>query len=147
MPDEQFRSGPGPVGEWANRPADKPDYSPEDSVLQLKHSKLGLIAVVIGCMALLLFFAFIATIVVMVVIEAPKNSPVLEYSPALWIGAGLLGLIGTVLAVIALALPNRKKLYAWVGLTLNLMPLMICTGIFCIAALLAFVGSVGRNAR
>jgi hypothetical protein len=143
MPDDQFTNKPLPAGGGraerqpvAGQLPGGPDLSGADSIQELKHSELGKIACSLGVFAQLLFFSCIAVAYLIQQGYAPARDALfatVTMIEVMGFAALVLGLMGTILAIVGLVMGNRKKQYAWLGLATCLLPLLACGGISCAA--------------
>jgi hypothetical protein len=103
----------------------------------LKHSELGISAFIVGLIGILLLLGYIGIVVVFRV-QNP-NGPQ-ETTDWHWLQAGVLtgmvagvvGFVGTILALFGLVVGTRKRLYAWFGLGASLLPIVGCVGLSCL---------------
>jgi hypothetical protein len=104
----------------------------------LKHSGLGIASFIIA----LLSGIFDFLVVVVAGLLAAGDVPMDETSPAAIIvglvimAAAGVTFIGLGLGIVGVALPNRNKLFAWLGLVFNAMVLLALVGLMCLGALM-----------
>lgn len=104
-------------------------------VTPLKHSGPGIASFVIGILALLAYITILALAPAAAdeILADPDPEALLENMYVLVIGslfliAVLLNLIGVILAIIGLALKNRKKMFSVIGMILNGIVILIVIG-------------------
>src|SRR5215510_1229139 len=124
MPDEQFQSDPRPVGGWAERQPSA--HAPQIGVHamraelapRLKHSEFGIASFVLALGVIFLDAALVVMIVVNTQVnQGARPSEVYFFLVGLMsIGSVALTVLGWILGLIGGLLPNRRTVFAWLGL-------------------------------
>jgi hypothetical protein len=109
-----------------------------------KHSKIGIASFVIGIVAMLIFcIALVLTTIYAIPIasqitsptsfQIDQSSPIIITLSILMLISPLLSLVGAVLGIVALVQKNYKKTFSIIGLVLNLLIILVFCGLFIFA--------------
>jgi hypothetical protein len=129
-PNHYSGSPPQPSAQWNPTGPDAPQ----------KHSELGIASLIVGVISILLFVGYIGLAVIFTAgrpagSPPPRDSPMAIIAGFMGIGAFGLSLIGTILAIIGACLSNRNKLFVWIGLASNLVTILACGALICLAVI------------
>jgi hypothetical protein len=106
----------------------------------IKHSELGIIALVLGTVAVLLYAGYIASFALYVPDQPPRSFVPSPFTGGwLFVAYLIVSLAAVPVGIVGVCLSNRKKLFAWLGLCVSLLPLLTCLGMVCFVLFLRLV--------
>jgi hypothetical protein len=143
MGNEQFSSDPRPMPPgWPGvappvQPS-TPEWVRHGAALRQKHSVIGIIAFVISVIVVILYGGLMTIAIFEGVQEGLNrpNPPASRETRTTILGLAVIGAmalngLGTLLGIIGAVIPNRNKLFAWIGLGINAVLLASCMMVTC----------------